>query len=152
MSLLWRKHLRISLSGDSLVLAAYERGLRPGKPKSTVAPVRGNPNDPEWRAAVDALRARGLPLVVCTIYDGNYPDPTIQRIRATALTVFNDAILRLAIERALPVIDLRFVCSEPADYANPIEPSSVGGAKIVTAILGTVGVTAQAPCAQIAKR
>ena len=55
MSLLWRKHLRISLSGDSLVLAAYERGLRPGKPRSSVAPVQGNPNDPEWRAAVDAL-------------------------------------------------------------------------------------------------
>ena len=55
MSLSWRKHLRISLSADSLVLAAYERGLRPGKPRSALTPVLGNPNDPEWRAAVDAL-------------------------------------------------------------------------------------------------
>ena len=55
MSPLWRNHLRISLSADSLTLAAYERGLRPGKARSAVTPVQGNPNDPEWRAAVDAL-------------------------------------------------------------------------------------------------
>ena len=55
MSLLWRNHLRISLCAEQLVLAAYERGLRPGKARTGVIPVQGNPNDPEWRAAVDAL-------------------------------------------------------------------------------------------------
>jgi hypothetical protein len=55
VSLLWRSHLRISLSAESLVLAAYERGLRPGKPKASVTPVLGNPNEPEWCAAVAAL-------------------------------------------------------------------------------------------------
>jgi hypothetical protein len=55
VSLLWRNHLRISLCAEHLVLAAYERGLRPGKAKTSVTPVQGNPNDAEWRAAVDAL-------------------------------------------------------------------------------------------------
>jgi hypothetical protein len=36
------------------------------------------------------------------------------------------------------MIDLRFVCSSPADYANPIEPSSIGGAKIARAIVNLV--------------
>jgi hypothetical protein len=40
-----------------------------------------------------------------------------------------------ASEEALTVIDLRLVCNEPRDYANPIEPSSHGGAKIAKAIL-----------------
>jgi lysophospholipase L1-like esterase len=102
-----------------------------------------------YRAVVAALRARGLPLVVCTIFEGNYPEPLVQRIRATALTIFDDVILRVAIEHALPVIDLRFVCSQPADYANPIEPSSAGGAKIVAAIMGAVGVTPPPPVARI---
>jgi hypothetical protein len=52
----------------------------------------------------------------------------------------NDAILRVAFEHALAVIDLRFVCSAPEDYANPIEPSSEGGAKIAMAIERVLGV------------
>ena len=57
MSPLWRNHLRISLCAETLVLAPYERGLRPGKGAASVTPVQSNPNDPEWRAALDALPA-----------------------------------------------------------------------------------------------
>jgi len=56
------------------------------------------------------------------------------------LTAFNDVILRVAFESGLPAIDLRLVCRDPADYANPIEPSSAGGAKIATAIARFLGV------------
>jgi hypothetical protein len=52
---LWRNHLRISLGAECLVLAAYERGLRPGKGRTSVTPLQGNPNEAEWRAALDAL-------------------------------------------------------------------------------------------------
>jgi hypothetical protein len=52
--------------------------------------------------------------------------------------VFNDVILRVGIEFGLTMVDLRFVCSSAADYANAIEPSSVGGAKIARAIVGVV--------------
>ncbi len=88
-----------------------------------------------YRAAVDALLERRLPLAICTIYNGNFPDVLTQQLAATALTVFNDAILRVAIEAGLVVIDLRVVCTEPSDYANPIEPSVQGGAKIADAIV-----------------
>ena len=88
-----------------------------------------------YRRVIDRLTARELPLTVCTVYNGNFPDPEFQRIASTGLCVFNDAILRVAFERRLTVIDLRLVCSDPADYANPIEPSSRGGAKIAEAIV-----------------
>lgn len=88
----------------------------------------------DYRAAVaQCLRFR-LPLAVCTIYNGCFPDVDYQRLVSTALMVFNDAILRVAIEHRLPVIDLRAVCSSAEDYANPIEPSAVGGEKIARAI------------------
>src|SRR5207344_2665563 len=74
-----------------------------------------------YRSAVDACLRPGLPLTVCTIYNGCFPDPQYQRIVSTALMVFNDAILRVAIDRSLPVIDLRAVCANSEDYANPIE-------------------------------
>ncbi len=87
-----------------------------------------------YRRMLSATLARQLPIVVCTIYNGNFPDALTQRLASTALTVFNDAILRTAIETGTAVIELRLVCSEPADYANPIEPSTRGGAKIARAI------------------
>jgi hypothetical protein len=86
---------------------------------------------------VGACRKTRLPLTICTIYNGNVPDREYERLAATALMVFNDAILRVAFEFGLTVIDLRFVCSSPEDYANPIEPSSKGGAKIARCIVAS---------------
>ena len=86
-----------------------------------------------YRALLDRLRERRLPLALCTIYNGNLGPPA-QRVATVALALFNDAIVRLAAERALPVIELRLVCTEPGDYANPIEPSVQGGGKIARAI------------------
>jgi hypothetical protein len=39
---------------------------------------------------------------------------------------------------------MRMVCTEPADYANSIEPSVRGGAKIAPAIVTALGLTGQA--------
>ena len=87
-----------------------------------------------YRWLIQQLRGRALPLTVCTIYNGNFPDALMARLARTALSVFNDVILRVAFEHELSVIDLRLVCSEASDYANPIEPSVMGGAKIAAAI------------------
>jgi hypothetical protein len=76
----------------------------------------------------------GLPVAVCTIYDGRFPDPRQQRLGVTALTIFNDAITRHAFRRGLDLIDLRLIFDEDGDYANSIEPSVQGGAKIAAAI------------------
>ena len=35
-----------------------------------------------------------------------------------------------AFARRLPMVDLRLICDEDADYANPIEPSVQSGRKI----------------------
>lgn len=98
--------------------------------------VRGFEQD--YRAAVDACLHHALPLVVCTIYDGNFPDPRYQLMVSMALALFNDVIIRVTMEHGLRIIDLRTVCTLPADYANPIEPSSNGGAKIANAIFRMV--------------
>jgi hypothetical protein len=103
-----------------------------------------------YRSMIAACLETGLPLTVCTIYNGCFEDRDFQRIASTALTVFNDAIIRVAAEHTLPVIDLRMVCAKPEDYANPIEPSSVGGAKIASAIVGLVcGTNGDAPATRI---
>src|SRR5688500_2671931 len=60
-------------------------------------------------------------VAICTIYNGNL-GPGTQRAATAALGIFNDAIARAARERGWPVIELRDLCTEAADYANPIEP------------------------------
>lgn len=88
----------------------------------------------EYARLLELLVRRRLPLVVCTIYNGNLAEAE-RRAARVALAIFNDAIQRRARAHELPVIELRHVCTEPGDYANPIEPSVQGGAKIAAAIV-----------------
>jgi hypothetical protein len=93
----------------------------------------------DYRAAIRAALLLERPLTVCTVYNGNLSaeEAPIARV---ALTPFNDVIVRVALEHRLPIIDLRLVCTQPSDYANPIEPSGSGGQKIAFAIAKSLGV------------
>ncbi len=90
--------------------------------------------DRDYTRLLAALSGRGLPTAVCTIYNPRHAEPETQRILVAALCLFNDGILRAAHRTGFPVIDLRAICTADEDYANPIEPSSTGGAKIARAI------------------
>ncbi len=91
-----------------------------------------------YRAMLGMLLDLNVPLAVCSIYNPRFPDPQLQRLAVTAVTVFNDALIREAFARGLPLLDLRLICNEEGDYANPIEPSVQGGEKIAAAITGLV--------------
>jgi GDSL-like Lipase/Acylhydrolase family len=92
----------------------------------------------EYQAMLSTVVKRGLPTTVCTVYDPNFADPTVQQLMRAGLVMFNDVILRAAIQAGVAVIDLRVVCISPEDYANEIEPSVAGGAKIAQAIIRAV--------------
>jgi hypothetical protein len=89
--------------------------------------------DGRYSGILDRLQATGIPAAGCTIYDANFPPPE-GPIITSALSLFNDVITRALFSRGMPLIDLRLICNQPADYANPIEPSVQGGAKIACAI------------------
>jgi hypothetical protein len=87
----------------------------------------------DYRDMLRAVSQLQKPTVLCTIYDA-MPDMPPEAL--TGLAVFNDVILREAFRHGLPVLDLRLVCDEARDYSSlsPIEPSEIGGAKIVRGI------------------
>jgi lysophospholipase L1-like esterase len=93
---------------------------------------------PAYHHMVQAALQHALPTTLCTIYYPRFPAPAVQRRAVTALAVFNDAIIREAFTAGVPLLDLRLICTAAADYANPIEPSVVGGAKIAAAIARAV--------------
>jgi hypothetical protein len=138
-------HLVLSVGGNNALTEASRLGIsffgmtsEPTlKSLDSLADI-SNAFESQYRSSVDRCLRPGLPLGVCTIYNGCFPDKSYQRIASLALAIFNDVIIRVAIERGIPVIDLRMICSVPADYANPIEPSSIGGEKIAKAIVALV--------------
>jgi hypothetical protein len=95
----------------------------------------------DYAEMADAILARGLPTAFCTIYD-TPPSSPDQRIIRTALAVFNDVITRAAFSRGASLIDLRLICDQDEDYANPIEPSVAGGEKMSAAIARFISGTA----------
>jgi len=96
-----------------------------------------------YRAAMGRVQALGVPITTCTVYNGCFP-PDLAEPTRVALMLFNDVILRVAFEGQFTVLDLRSVCRDPSDYANPIEPSGSGGHKIAGAIARAVGIASDA--------
>lgn len=91
-----------------------------------------------YKKVVTTIFKRRFRLIVCTIYNGNLEQEIMKPARVT-LSLFNDIIYQIATEYKIDVIELRNICTDPADYANSIEPSGIGGKKIAKAIRNTVG-------------
>ena len=134
-------HLVIAIGGND-VLASMQLM---GSPAKSVAEAllkvgeRAGRFERAYRTMIDRVRRLGRSTTVCTIYNGNL-SPDEAAVARVGLTAFNDVILRVAFESRFQVIDLRLVCTEPADYANPIEPSSTGGEKIARGIIASLGL------------
>ena len=134
-------HLVLSVGGNDLLACAGDMLRTPVAVSSEVflllARVIGV-FESMYRRVVETCLKSGLPLVVCTIYNGNFADQEFQTMARVAVAAFNDAILRLSLEKGFRAIDLRLVCALAEDYANPIEPSAIGGKKIAQAIWRTL--------------
>ena len=92
----------------------------------------------------------GLKTTLCTIYNPYFDHENMDRISymfppninfkelqrrsTTALPLFNNIIFQEAFNFGLPLMDLRLIFNDMADYSNPIEPSVVGGMKMAKII------------------
>jgi len=86
-------------------------------------------------ATLNAILAYKQPLIVCTIYNPKYPHKEMQIMAEAGLSFFNDVITEEALRLDLPIIDLREVCASAEAFANPIEPSEIGGDLITNTIV-----------------
>lgn len=128
-------HIVVSIGGNDALMNA---GLLDTPVRSTAEALdlfgaAVNAFEEDHRHVTEALAALARKLVVCTIYEGNLGMPEAPRA-SVALRMFNDAIVRSARDAGAAVIEMRSVCSKPEDFANPIEPSGIGGKKIAEAI------------------
>ncbi|MEL6477981.1 MAG: SGNH/GDSL hydrolase family protein [Pseudomonadota bacterium] len=95
-----------------------------------------------FRAGYAALLTR-LPVrsLVFTIYNPAFAgdEADLQVPAEGALSAFNDVIQQEALAAGHAILDLRRLFDDPADYANAIEPSAQGGAKIADRVADWVG-------------
>jgi lysophospholipase L1-like esterase len=103
-----------------------------------------------YRSSIQQAISLARRTAICTVYNGAL-EPERAAIARVGLALFNDVILRTAVDLRLDALELRSICTEPADYANPIEPSGQGGSKIARAIGRLVGAvdTAGPPPARV---
>lgn len=87
----------------------------------------------DYRVMLAVVLDKNLPVAVCTIYDCI---PGLTPAIKKGIALFNDVIIREALDAGVQVIDLRPVCSDAGDYSaiSPIEPSVQGGEKIAARI------------------
>jgi hypothetical protein len=132
-------HLVLSVGGNDALGASHLLGAPVRSVGEAVALLAAAQDDFErgYNVMLDQVIALDRPAAVCTIYDTPSTAPNHRIIKA-ALSLFNDRITRAAFRRGLPLIDLRLICDEDGDYANPIEPSVQGGEKMARAIFHLV--------------
>ena len=128
-------HVVVSVGGNDALLESGVLAERAASVTEALRVIgeRAARFERSYRALVDRVAALGRRTILCTIYNGNFQDDWGETARL-GLTLFNDPILRVAFERRVDVVDLRLVCTEPQDYANPIEPSGTGGRRIAAAV------------------
>ena len=104
----------------------------------------------KYSAMLDSVLMHKLPTAVCNIYYPRFFSSSLDRVVSylpvmmdgeklqqmtmAAETIFNDIIMFEVFKRKLPLIDLRILCNDDQDFANPIEPSCIGGMKIAKTI------------------
>jgi hypothetical protein len=129
-------HLVISVGGNNALSSSDFLGApvrSTAEALSSLADI-GDEFERCYLAMLAGVLAHGLHTAICTIYYPRFPDAVLQKVAVAGLTVFNDCIVRAAFTHSLPLLDLRLICTEEEDYANPIEPSTRGGEKIARAI------------------
>ena len=87
-----------------------------------------------YAALLDRLALARRPVLVLTVYNpcfhGHGFDAAYQQAAESAVSIIDDVIQQEARRRSFDLLELRELFHDRPDYANPIEPSAIGGAKL----------------------
>jgi len=78
-------------------------------------------------------------VLLCTVYEGDLNSDVLlaeyDKAGQAMLKMHNDTVYYLASKFDVDVLELRNIFTNKKDYANPIEPSHIGGEKLAKAII-----------------
>jgi hypothetical protein len=133
-------HLVIAIGGNDALHSSDLWSLRVASSAQTleIFADRITTFERAYRTAITHALRLERHIAICTVYNGAL-EPERAAVARVGLALFNDVILRTAVDLRLDALELRSICTKPADYANTIEPSGQGGLKIAHAISRLVG-------------
>ena len=92
----------------------------------------------QYETIVANLSSHRANLLLCTVYEGDLADSDefsdVNNSSKTMVSLFNDIVYRTANKYGADVLELREIFVRSEDYANPIEPSHIGGGKLAKAM------------------
>jgi len=92
----------------------------------------------EYEAVARMVAEHAERVVLCTIYEVQLEPRRYAELVKVPLGLLNDQIIRVGARLGLDVLELRSICTEPADFVQQIEPSARGAEKIARAIAAMV--------------
>ncbi len=102
--------------------------------KNLMTPIVQN-----YETIVNNLASYSAASLLCTVYEGDLVGSdefdSISESARTMISYFNDSIYRIGNRHNIHVLELRDIFIAPRDYANPIEPSHLGGQKFAKEII-----------------
>ena len=135
-------HLVLSIGGNDLLQNLsflYEGPV--DKINDAVAGVQQyifKPLEQRFETIIEKLSSHRANLLLCTVYEGDLgrTDEFRDVLDSSKIMVssFNDIVYKTARKYNADVLELRHIFTSPDDYANPIEPSHIGGEKLAQAI------------------
>jgi hypothetical protein len=89
-------------------------------------------------------QAARIPVVVSTMHPPRYGDQRRQRAVFTALSVFNQRIMRCAFAARVPIVPLALVCTETDDYVDSSRLSKRGLRKVANVVFAALQAASRA--------
>ena len=140
-------HILLSIGGNDL-LQEIDFLYQDFKyaPKRLLETVIGllSPVTENYETIVKQLSTNRAKLLCATVYEGNLVGSvefdSISNSSKAMVSLLNDLIFRVCHKYNIQTIELRNIFTKPEHYANPIEPSHLGGMKFAKKIVEWVQV------------
>lgn len=134
-------HIVLSVGGNDLlqnlhILQDETSGMKFALEKSfdLISEIQG-----KYIKILERLVQYNSKILLCTVYEGDLKSDLLlaqyDKAGQAMLKMHNDTVYYLANKFEVDVLELRNIFTNKEDYANPIEPSHIGGEKLAKAIL-----------------
>ena len=134
-------HIVLSIGGNDLLqnlhlLQDETSGMKFALEKSSelIGEIQEN-----YSKILEHLSQYDAKVLLCTVYEGDLESDVLlaeyDKAGKAMLKMHNDTVYYLASKFDVDVLELRNIFTNKEDYANPIEPSHIGGEKLAKVII-----------------
>ena len=134
-------HIVLSIGGNDLLqnlhlLQDETSGMKFALEKSSelIGEIQEN-----YTKILEHLSQYDAKVLLCTVYEGDLESDVLlaeyDKAGQAMLKMHNDTVYFLASKFEVDVLELRNIFTNKEDYANPIEPSHIGGERLAKAII-----------------